>query len=158
MPISLVQVSAGLIHMRSWQRLVAAFLLLAFVPASVAAALPLVFCLGADGHRAIELVQSTPHHAVQDSRAEADGLHGSATVDLAGGCVDFKIISSATVSQRSVDFKPTLSKTPLTGAKLFSPAVQSRSLPIGRGRGPHVPFASRAGNHLAVHRTVVLLI
>jgi len=46
---------SGLIrHALRWQRLVALLMVLVFVPSTVLAAMPLTWCIGADGHRAIE--------------------------------------------------------------------------------------------------------
>jgi hypothetical protein len=39
--------------MRRWRRFIGIFLLLAFVPSGLLAAMPLVWCVGDDGHRSV---------------------------------------------------------------------------------------------------------
>lgn len=147
--------SLGLTPMRFWQRFVAAILLIAFVPASIAAALPLVYCFGADGHRGIELVQSTPHHVDSDVQPSDHSEHGAA-VEAAEGCIDYKVTSLAGFAPRGIDLKSVLSKSPPIAPAIFADRSSWRAPPQASPRTCH--SAASVAEPLALRRTVVLLI
>jgi hypothetical protein len=157
--IRLVAVSTGFASMGFWQRLVATILLLTFIPASLAAAMPIVYCFGADGHRGIELVQSTPHHAIEHDHVDAGHGELGAAFSQSDDCVDYKVVSLNGVPPRGFDLKLAVEKMP-------APLVAT--IPTCRAPGRHVSRADARhrqspGNkppidHLASHRTTVLLI
>jgi len=91
--------------MRQWRRLLASLLLLVFAPSSVFAAMPLVWCVGSDGHRAVEYAAlDSGRHAVHQpfaqprlhDRDEAPRLHTSAESD----CRDSALLDRAKVSSQ----------------------------------------------------------
>jgi hypothetical protein len=143
--------------MRFWQRLVAATLLITFVPASVAAALPLVYCFGADGHRSVEFVQSTPHHVAAGVQPSDHSEHGAAIEEAAGGCIDYKVTSLAGFAPCGIDLKSVLSKAPPLTPVIFA----DRSSWRVRHQAHHprtCRSAACVADPLALRRTVVLLI
>lgn len=155
--IRLVAVSTGFASMGFWQRLVATILLLTFIPASLAAAMPIVYCFGADGHRGIELVQSTPHHGIEHDHVDAGHGELGAALSQSDDCVDYKVVSISGVPPRALDLKLAVETMP-------APLVAT--IPTCRAPGHHVSDARHRqspGNvpsidHLASHRTTVLLI
>lgn len=138
--------------MRLWQRLIAIFLVITFVPATLAAAMPLVYCPGADGHPGIELAyaQSNWPDASAPTSAKA-WLRDMATVAPAD-CVDVKLLSFTSVPQRSADAKNLPGKSPvLFGVEVVGPDLAQRTEVFPR-------LISTAIDRLAAHRTVVLQI
>lgn len=141
-----------------WQRLVATILLLAFIPASLAAAMPLVYCLGADGHRAVEFVQSTPHHG--DRHIHVSTNHAQSESMLVGseGCIDYKLVTLNGVPQRSLDLKHVVVKLPsaldVAAQTVRTPRHSEREI----RRKQRCDGDFRSIDHLAPHRTTVLLI
>lgn len=141
--------------MRLWRQLIAAILVIAFVPATLLAALPLVYCLGADGHRAVELLNAAPHHSVEHTAPHTvQSGHGGA-VDAPEGCVDIELLALASTMQRSPDSKSALhSAAPQVAAGAVIDFSWMMAGP------PPVPSWHRqrvAIDYLAWHRTVVLL-
>jgi hypothetical protein len=141
--------------MRLWRQLIAAILVIAFVPATLLAALPLVYCLGADGHRAVELLNAAPHHSVEHTAPHTvQSGHGGA-VDAPEGCVDIELLALASTMQRSSDSKSALhSAAPQVAACAVIDFSWTMAGP------PPVPSWHRqrvAIDYLASHRTVVLL-
>ena len=133
----------------------AALLLMAFVPASVAAAIPLVLCHGADGHRAIELVQGSPHHFGGRTRLEtAKSAESPFVSGTSADCVDYRLLSLAQASQRTADIKPAVSNPLPTPAftRTASMFVRAFRKAPYRSRPP-----SPAIDRLASRRTIVLL-
>ncbi len=137
--------------MRLWQRLVAILLVVAFVPATLAAAIPLVYCPGADGYPGIEVAQ--PLH---QARAHADPGGAHAATATPSGCIDVDVLSFASVPQRGADAKTASCK----------PSPQPLALRVHEGFAPSsvvravlvIPGPPRAIDRLAAHRTIVLQI
>lgn len=137
--------------MRLWQRLVAILLVVAFVPATLAAAIPLVYCPGADGYPGIEVAQ--PLHQAREHHAA--GTHEAATA-TPNGCIDVDVLSFASVPQRGADAKsasckPSPQPLALLVHERFAPSSIVRAVLVIRGQ-------SRAIDRLAAHRTIVLQI
>ncbi len=141
--------------MRLWRQLIAAILVIAFVPATLLAALPLVYCLGTDGHRAVELLNAAPHHSVEHTAPHtAQSSHGGA-VDAPESCVDIELVSLASTMQRSPDSKYALCKTPSQaagGAVIDLSWTMAAPLPVPSWHRQRVTI-----DYMASHRTVVLL-
>ena len=146
----------GLKRMRLWQRLVATLLLIVFVPASLAAALPLVYCYGADGHRAIEFVESAPHHDARRAHAATKDAHLGMSVGMRGGCVDVEVVPLTSVSQRGPDGKAVPCKWSPSSTAIFADSVCWSNL--SNLNLPRWPRTAIVIDRLASHRTVVLLI
>lgn len=141
-----------------WQRIVATILLLAFIPASLAAAMPVVYCLGADGHRAVEFVQAAPHHVNRHIHASTNHTQSDSVLVGSEGCVDYKLVTLNGVPQRSSDLKHAVVKLPSAldvSAQTFrTPRHSDREA----ARKRRCDGAMRSIDHLASHRTTVLLI
>lgn len=89
-----------LMHMRRWRRFIAAVLALALVPSSALAAMPLVWCVGLDGHRAVEFSRApagkhTDHRAL-GQQLVPDAL--SATQADGDSCQDWQLVGPAEAS------------------------------------------------------------
>ena len=88
--------------MRLWRRLLTGLLLLVFAPSSVFAAMPVVWCVGSDGHRAVEYsLRDSGRHADHQPVAqllsdESRGVHPSAEVD----CRHWLLLGKAKVSSQ----------------------------------------------------------
>jgi hypothetical protein len=85
--------------MHVWRRLIALFLLLAFTPGSLLAAMPLVWCVGDDGHRGVEyrVTFGAKHIEHQALGSQADGALQNAAED--DGCRDWQLIGKAKVAK-----------------------------------------------------------
>lgn len=82
-----------------WRKVLAAILLMVFLPATVLAAMPVQLCLGADGHRAIESAIGGNHH---DTAANDDiNIDATKVFVQVPDCVDLSILTIATTSARS---------------------------------------------------------
>jgi hypothetical protein len=95
--------------MPRWRRLIVVLLIATFTPGSVLAAMPLVWCMGQDGHRAVEYKPSRSHvahtalgskHDVVDQAndGKGDGCHDRQLIDKAktakapaGGLLPFSL-------------------------------------------------------------------
>jgi hypothetical protein len=95
--------------MPCWHRLIVVLLLATFTPGSVLAAMPLVWCMGQDGHRAAEYKASRSHVAhlavgskhddvIQANEGKIDGCHDRQLIDKAktakapvGGLLPFEM-------------------------------------------------------------------
>lgn len=141
-----------------WQRLVATVLLLAFIPASVAAALPIVYCLGDDGHRAVEFVQHAPHHGAEHTGAAVDHPEHGAVLEASDRCVDYKLVTLNGVPQRSPDLKHVVTKLPPAPAAIAT--LRAPAIDGGNASSRYRPRQKYEGwvDRLASHRTTVLLI
>lgn len=158
MPISVSEVLAGFVPMGFWRRLVATILLLVFIPASIAAGLPLVYCLGADGHRAIELVQNAPHHGARHVRTAVDHSDHGAALEGSDDCVDYKLVTLNGLPQRSSDLKHAVTRLPPAPASIATyrePAIDDgyTSMHLRPSWG-----YERSVDRLVSHRTTVLRI
>lgn len=148
------QGQARLIPMSVVQRIVAVIMLLAFLPTSIAAALPLVYCIGADGHRAVEYLDCAEHnHAAPSATTEA--------ADQQSRCIDLKLTPDAQLVRGDVKtgvFAGSNSAEPPIKALLVTGAHAGAGPPQTRLRY----FVRRACDvsidYLAAHRTVVLTI
>jgi hypothetical protein len=155
-PVMRIRLGAGLGlgQMSLWRQLIAIVLLIAFVPATFAAALPLVYCFGADGHRAIELLDAGTHHATEHAERLSSTDPGPG-VEAPKGCVDIDIVSLASLPQPSSLIKSLPSKSPVPHWATIA-AIQD-----GHWSLSAVDRRERAKpdvDHLASHRTIVLLI
>ncbi len=136
-----------------WRNIVALLLALAFAPSSVLAAMPVVWCVGADGHRAVEFsLGSSAGHA--DHRAL--GEHRSAT-DEAGAqdaCLDRQLLDDSKVSAPGHDGIVSFDLR----AVVVLPSVPHEGSERPPRRSLLEPLLSRADAQLAAHRSIVLLI
>jgi hypothetical protein len=80
-----------------WRRLIAVLLLLAFVPGSTLAAMPLVWCVGENGHRAIEYAASpaTSHIDHLSLGSPTEGALEAAD----HGCQDLRLMGQAKMAK-----------------------------------------------------------
>jgi hypothetical protein len=88
-----------------WHRMVAVLVALVFVTSSSLASMPLVWCVGADGHRAVEYKtgsRHTDHHALgqRELPAKIAAEPQSAEHD---DCQDWHLVSKAKVSALQAD-------------------------------------------------------
>lgn len=76
------------------RRIIVYLLLAVFAPVTVLAAMPVVYCVGNDGHKLV-LLESSDHHAVSDQEIASNPASG----DVDGtGCFDRAISLTAVVS------------------------------------------------------------
>jgi|SRR5262245_39166855 len=80
--------------MPRWHRLIVVLLLATFTPGSVLAAMPLVWCIGHDGHRAVEYKASRSHEAHLAVGSKHDDV-AQANKDKGDGCHDHQLIDKA---------------------------------------------------------------
>jgi hypothetical protein len=95
------------LSMQAKRRVIAFLLLFLFVPASVLAAMPLSFCFGSDGHRAIEYVVHGEHLRAELGLAFllTDGTEQLAYVmdaDEHPDCMDVALLGEAQSAERLV--------------------------------------------------------
>ena len=140
-----------------WRRVIAIIVLMVFLPASVLAGTPLRLCVGDDGHRAIEFVLGSEHHA--------DADHGLGCVNAAGHelaplseCTDSPLLSAAQKPAPAVVLKLGVSLDDLPpflspGEPTSVVALDGSSAPIARSFS-----VVRRDAQLDALRTVVLLI
>lgn len=141
------------------RRLIATCLLLCFVPASLASALPLVYCLGSDGHRAIELLESASHHCIDERRHSVARVSDRCAADrTTRNCIDLRLVPNAQISQRTTQPDAAVS------GGIEDLSVQVRIAPeisaAWQESGPAwvIDNAAVANNQLAALKTIVLLI
>ena len=148
--------------MRRWPRTIATLLLLVFVPANIAYALPLVYCLGTDGRRAIEFAQGVGSHGDEQGPVRATDLsvegHDASAENSDDRCVDAKLLPPGQNVQRTAD-----GKTVAVSLAGTSPSV----LRASPGALAHEPPQQRdcvasigqrlANDQLAALKTVFLL-
>lgn len=91
--------------MRCWNRIIAIVVALVFASSSSLAAMPLVWCLGADGHRAVEYKIGNTH-----ADHQALGRRGPAATDNSepraadhDDCMDWTLVGKAKVSALQAD-------------------------------------------------------
>jgi len=140
--------------MRVLQRIVATIILLAFLPTSIAAALPLVYCIGADGHRAVEYIGCDDHaHGAPGATAQKTSVEHQKCIDLKYAPVAQLVQRDAKGDLALADDFPPLSKVVLASA----------DLPLA-DEGPSQPKVAALGaqrgaiDYLTAHKTIVLLI
>ena len=142
--------------MQLWRKALALILLVAFLPATVLAAMPVKLCLGGDGHRAIESAIGGEHHSDafdvgEDVVAASSSIAPPDCIDL-----DVMVVASCVVRHSGDQSKsPSHDNTP--------PAVLMNGMPrlsqptLGR---PCVLTSADAGTadpFLIAHATDVLL-
>lgn len=90
--------------MQSWRKFLALIVVMVFAPVTVAAAMPLHLCFGADGHRAIEGVFNTEH-----TKAENAGIHiekaGAFHINAPSDCIDFPLMKIGAQANARADAK-----------------------------------------------------
>ena len=91
--------------MRCWRRIVAVLVTLVFASTSALASTPLVWCVAADGHRAIEYKigsKHADHHALGQSEIPIAGVSGpqSAGDD---DCLDWRLVDKAAAAPFQCD-------------------------------------------------------
>lgn len=139
-----------------WRNIVALLLILVFPPSSVLAAMPVVWCIGADGHRAVEIsigvgAKHVDHRALGGDRTT---LEDADTQPVDDSCQDRQLLDKSKVCAAGDD-----------GIVAFDlrAYVVLPSVPLERADGAtqnHYPEAATAppdALHVA-RRTVVLLI
>ena len=136
-----------------WRNIVALLLALVFAPSSVLAAMPVVWCVGADGPRAVEFslgagAGHADHRALGEHRSAADEAGAQ------DACLDRQLLDDSKVSAPGLD-----------GIVSFDlrAVVVLPSVPLeGSERPPRrfllEPRQSLADAQLTAHRSVVLLI
>lgn len=137
--------------MRLLIRLVAIVTALSFAGSSTLSAMPLVWCIGKDGHRAVESMHQQGMQASDPSPGEliATGSHSEP-------CSDWQLLSTAGPPQvKSPDVEP----KPITVLTAYPPLklVVDAAFPA-HGARHTVPYQPRPGAHLCALRSVVLLI
>lgn len=139
-------------QMRVLQRTIAIILMLALLPSSIAAALPLVYCIGADGHRAIEPYHASHNHGVAQTSSE-DSLEHS-------GCIDVELATIARlVRTDSKSARVAIAVNADPPAHAWHETVRSGFLPRHRPRSELTALRlATPVDPLTAHRTVVLLI
>jgi hypothetical protein len=133
-------------------RLIAILTALSFVGSSTLSAMPLVWCIGNDGHRAVETMLH--NHGTQAAEPSAD--EAIADTSHNDPCSDWQLLSAAGAPQaKGLDAEPKL----LTVVLAYPPLkllVGASSLAPGQG---HVgPSQHRSAVRLKARRSVVLLI
>jgi hypothetical protein len=133
-------------------RLIAILTALSFAGSSTLSAMPLVWCIGNDGHRAVETMLH--HHGTQAAEPSAD--EAIADTSHNDPCSDWQLLSAAGAPQaKGLDAEPKV----LTVVMAYPPlklVVGASSPPrAARHVGPSQP---RPGAHLSALRSVVLLI
>jgi len=100
----LIVTDSGLIRRTMhWSRFVALLLALVFAPGSVFGAMPLVWCIGSDGHRAVEYSVDKRHtakhvdHQVLGQQLSPDDVSEAQHHD--GNCRDWQILDTSAKSQ-----------------------------------------------------------
>ncbi len=148
--------------MRRWQRKIATLLLLVFLPANTASALPLVYCLGTDGHRAIAFAQGVASHCGERGPLRTTDVsvrgHDFTAGNLDDRCVDAKLLPPGQNVQRTADGKTVavpLAGTPpnllsVSPETLAHEPSQHRNCSASNGR-------CLANDQLAALKTVFLL-
>jgi hypothetical protein len=133
-------------------RLIAILTALSFAGSSTLSAMPLVWCIGNDGHRAVETMLH--HHGTQ--AAEPSAEEAIADTSHNDPCSDWQLLSAAGAPQaKGLDAEPKLLTVVLAypPLKLF---VSASSLSPALG---HIgPSQHRPAVHLKARRSVVLLI
>jgi hypothetical protein len=145
--------------MNLWQRVIAIFVLMVFMPASVLAGTPLRFCIGDDGHRAIEFVLAPDHH-VDAEIGHSPDCSGPEETQVAPptGCSDTPLLS---VAQSSTQAKAAKDIFSLDDPQKLAALVTQRLLVEFEIESNFVPqsFSTvRDHSQLDALRTVVLLI
>jgi hypothetical protein len=138
--------------MRLLIRLITIITALSFAASSTLSAMPLVWCTGSDGHRAVETMLH--QHGVQ--AADPSGGERIATASHSEPCSDWQLLSTAGPPQvKSADIEPKA----LTVVMAYPPLklVVEASFPA-HGARHTVPCQPRPGAHLCALRSVVLLI
>jgi hypothetical protein len=89
--------------MPRWHRIIVVLLLVTFTPASVFAAMPLVWCMGQDGHRAVEYKASRSHVAHVAVGSKYDDVAQVVSEDKGHGCHDRQVIDKAKTAKAPTD-------------------------------------------------------
>lgn len=77
-----------------WRRLIVVLLIATFTPGSVLAAMPLVWCMGQDGHRAVEY-KASRSHAVHTAVGSKHDVVDPANEGKGDGCHDRQLVDKA---------------------------------------------------------------
>lgn len=138
-----------------WRRAIALVMLVVMLPASVLAAMPMRFCEGSDGHRALEFVVAGAHH-VDDQAVQADGdADHDAAVTTGADCRDTPIFGSLRLANRTSDATQDHAFKSL--AVLVAPAAVPTPQALRGASCPAPAKSTRVDPRLAAQRTVVLL-
>lgn len=145
--------------MSLWQRAIAIVTLMVFLPASVLAGTPLRYCVGDDGHRAIEFVLSVDHHAsAQDGHAADCNDAAEHHAAPSSGCSDTPLLSVAQ-TPASAEFEQVFTLDDLLPTLAVLAAIAAvpvlADAPLADPRRLH---SERREPQLDALRTVVLLI
>jgi len=90
--------------MRSWHRIVALVVALIFAPGSVLAAMPIVWCVGGDGHRAIEYHISADGRHIEHAQLGKQTLSSAmAEPSEADDCQDWHLVGKTSVAGQQPD-------------------------------------------------------
>jgi hypothetical protein len=138
--------------MRLLLRLMAIFTALSVASSSTLSAMPLVWCIGNDGHRAVE----TMLHQQGVHAAEASVDDGIDDPSHHGPCSDWRLLSTAGPPQaKSLDAEPKA----VTVVVAYPPLKQAVGL-LSPTQGLHAALGFRPtpAAHLSAHRSVVLRI
>ena len=146
--------------MSLWQRAIAIVTLVVFLPASVLAGTPLRYCVGDDGHRAIEFVLTSNHHAAAQHGHAVDcndpAEHHAAP---SSGCSDTPLLSVAQKPGPTAQFEQVFILDDLLPTLTVLSAIAAvpvlADAPMADPRPLH---SERREPQLDALRTVVLLI
>jgi hypothetical protein len=135
-------------------RLIAILTALSFVGSSTLSAMPLVWCIGSDGHRAVETMLH--NHGTQVAEPSADeAIDAIADPSDQDPCSDWQLLSAAGAPQaKGLAVEPKL----LTVVLAYPPLkLVLGASSLSHGQGQFDP-SQRPAVHLEARRSVVLLI
>ncbi len=105
--------------MNSWWRIVAALMLSALFPTSIAAGIPLAYCFNLGEHHRIEVAQAFPHHHKISRRAGQPTTSVLAAPCFSSrGCLDCHMHVAQVAMQRPYDGGSASSKPQICGVDL----------------------------------------
>jgi hypothetical protein len=128
--------------------LLALLTLFAFLPSSVLAAMPVVWCIGTDGHHGIEYSMSAPGaHALHHRLLNAAEPHEDPAADGQGGCQDRQLMAKCKVGPQQIEGLIALDlrvAVALPPAPAFAAAMRPPRWERGWGRPPDPRLSARS--------------
>ena len=146
-------------YMFAWRRFIAALMIMVFAPAAALSATPLKLCIGSDGHRALEAVFTSHHHADPIRVVQQAAAQISQRSINAADCRDVPLID---VQQRAANFsnvvdQPDISKNFVANLLSFPQAFAFVEFCDSRKTARLAGRIEFPNPHLASLATVVLL-
>lgn len=143
--------------MTIWQRAIAIFLLMVFVPAAALAGASLRYCVGADGHSGIEFVASDADHH-HDHKPATNGEAAVAVLSDGSDCTDRMLLTPAQQSARVEQVKLKTELEPVAPIVLACITAADDALTAVVPADISYSTALAGDPRLAVRETTVLLI